>query len=84
MWQLDKIAWKASRNLSGLYKVAQLLDVSKVASIKATLPRNLKGLQFVEHATEHGIRPARSYNTTLESCKEIKPRNAKEILIVCL
>ena len=34
----------------------------------------------MEHATEDGIRPARSYSTTPASCKEIKPRNANEVL----
>ena len=34
----------------------------------------------MEHATEDGMRPARSYGTTPASCKEIKPRNAKEWL----
>ena len=33
----------------------------------------------MEHATEDGIRPARSYGTTPASCKEIKPRNANEV-----
>ena len=34
----------------------------------------------MEHATEDGIRPAKSYGTIPASCKEIKPRNAKERL----
>ena len=34
----------------------------------------------MEHATEDGISPAGSYGTTPASCKEIKPRNAKEHL----
>ena len=34
----------------------------------------------MEHATEDGIRLARSYGTTPANWKEIKPRNAKERL----
>ena len=34
----------------------------------------------MKYDTEDGIRPAKSYNTTPASCKEIKPRNAKERL----
>ena len=34
----------------------------------------------MEHATEDGIKQARSYSTTPTSCKEIKPRNANEVL----
>ena len=54
--------------------------MSKVASVKATFLRKLKGVVVAEHATEDGIRPARFYGTTLASCNEIKPRNANEIL----
>ena len=54
--------------------------MSKVASVKAMLLRKLNGIVVVEHATEDGIKQARSYGTTLASFNEIKPRNANEIL----
>ena len=48
--------------------------------VKTTFLRKRKRVLVVEHATEDSIRPARSYGTTPMSYKEIKPRNAKEIL----
>ena len=48
--------------------------------VKATFLRKWNGFVVVGHATEEDIRPARSCGTTQVSYKEIKPRNAKEVL----